>query len=132
MVELLIMSHRSLFFIKFKLRGVHTEGETQVGEQIVKLIESLPPVTPLEYEPFEYETVNREHFEVKNMGEGIFDVSGGLMEELGRRVVFDDSESLKFFQKMLRQKGVIAALRKAGAEDGDTVVIGDIEFDFVD
>ena len=39
---------------------------------------------------------------------------------------------MQFFQKMLRQKGVIAALRKAGAEDGDTVVIGDIEFDFVD
>ena len=49
MVELLIMSHRSLFFIKFKLRGVHTEGETQVGEQIVKLIERLfAEVTELE------------------------------------------------------------------------------------
>ena len=50
----------------------------------------------------------------------------------GRRVVFDDYESLNFFQKMLRQRGVIAALRKAGAKDGDTVVIGDIEFEFVD
>ena len=114
------------------LTAIIAEGIEELMKQIVKLIESLPPVMPLEYEPFEYETINREHFEVKNMGEGIFEVSGGLMEELGRRVVFDDSESLKFFQKMLRQKGVIAALRKAGAEDGDTVVIGDIEFDFVD
>ena len=54
------------------------------------------------------------------------------MESLGRRVVFDDYESLNYFQKMLRQRGVISALRKAGAKDGDTVVIGDLEFDFVD
>ena len=53
-------------------------------------------------------------------------------KQLGRRVVFDDYESLNFFQKMLRQRGVITALRKAGAQDGDTVVIGDIEFEFVD
>lgn len=114
------------------LTAIIAEGIDALLDQTEKLIASLPPIQPLEYEPFEYEVEDRESFEVKNQGEGIFTVSGGLMESLGRRVVFDDYESLNYFQKMLRQRGVISALRKAGAKDGDTVVIGDIEFEFVD
>ena len=108
------------------------DGIDELLKQVAKLIATLPPVQPLEYEPFEYEVEDKDGFEVKNEGQGIFTVSGGLMEQLGRRVVFDDYESLNFFQKMLRQRGVITALRKAGAKDGDTIVIGDIEFEFVD
>jgi len=114
------------------LTAIIAEGIDELLKEIEKLIAKLPPVQPLEYEPFEYEQEDRESFEITNHGEGIFEVSGGLMESLGRRVVFDDYESLNYFQKMLRQRGVISALRKAGAKDGDTVVIGDLEFDFVD
>ena len=35
-------------------------------------------------------------------------------------------------QKILRKKGVIKALKDKGAKDGDTIVIGDIEFEFID
>jgi GTP-binding protein len=34
------------------------------------------------------------------------------------------------FQRELEKKGVVAALRRAGAEPGDEVRIGEIEFDF--
>ena len=112
--------------------AVLAEGVDVLLGETEKPVAPLPPLKPLEYEPFEYETPDKDGFEVKNEGEGIFTVSGGLMEQLGRRVVLDDYESFSFFQKMLRQRGVISALRKAGAKDGDTVLIGDIEFDFVD
>ena len=51
---------------------------------------------------------------------------------LERNVVLDDMDSLAYMQKTLLDFGVIAELRKKGAKDGDTVVIGEIEFDFVD
>lgn len=47
-------------------------------------------------------------------------------------VNFDDYESLQYFQRVLIQTGVIDALRAAGVEEGDTVSIYDLEFDFVD
>ena len=51
---------------------------------------------------------------------------------LSRNVVLDDMDSMAYLQKTLRTTGVIKKLRDMGAKDGDTVVIGDIEFDFVD
>ena len=41
-------------------------------------------------------------------------------------------ESLNFFQRVLIKNGVIDKLREAGVEEGDTVSIGDMEFDFVE
>ena len=43
----------------------------------------------------------------------------------------DDYESLQYFERVLRQTGIIEALEKAGAGEGDTVNVLDIEFDFV-
>ena len=47
-------------------------------------------------------------------------------------VNFDDEESMTWFHRTLRRWGVIDALRKAGAGEGDTVSIADMEFDFVE
>ena len=47
-------------------------------------------------------------------------------------VDFDDTDSMKWFHLTLRRTGVIDALRKAGAGEGDTVQIEDMQFDFID
>ena len=38
----------------------------------------------------------------------------------------------KYFQRVLIHSGVIDALRNAGIEEGDTVSLYDLEFDFVE
>ena len=43
----------------------------------------------------------------------------------------DDYESLQYFQRVLTSSGIIDALREKGINEGDTVSIYDIEFDFV-
>ena len=45
---------------------------------------------------------------------------------------FDDYESLQYFQRVLISGGVIDALREAGINEGDTVSIYELEFDFVE
>ena len=86
----------------------------------------------LEYEPFEYEERDTTSFEVSRLDDGAFLVSGGLMEELARNVVLDSYDSFQYFQRKLKDEGVIKALRRAGATDGDTVRVLDIEFEFVE
>ena len=54
------------------------------------------------------------------------------MERLLETVNFDDLESLNWFHRTLRKMGVIDALREAGAGEGSTVQIGEMEFDFVE
>ena len=46
-------------------------------------------------------------------------------------VDFDDYESLQYFHRVLIHTGVIDALREAGIQEGDTVSMYDLEFDFV-
>lgn len=110
-----------------------------IGENVDALIKAvyeklctLPPVSPMEYEPFEYEDKSTSDFYVMRDDDGAFEICGGLMEELARNVVIDNYDSFKYFQKQLKDRGVIKALRKAGAKDGDLIRIMDIEFDYVE
>ena len=43
----------------------------------------------------------------------------------------DDYESLQYFQRVMKESGIIAALVDAGVHDGDTVKLYDIEFDYI-
>ena len=45
---------------------------------------------------------------------------------------FDEDDSLAYFQKRLRDDGIIAKLREIGLKDKDTVVVGDIEFEYTE
>ena len=58
-------------------------------------------------------------------------VEGAKLLHIMRGINFDDYESLMYFQRVLRERGVIDALEKAGIEEGDTVSVHGIEFDFM-
>jgi GTP-binding protein len=68
--------------------------------------------------------------EVIHSGNTYF-VKGEWLIKLIGRTDFDSYESLQYFQKFLREKGVIQALEDAGIDEGDTVNIYDVEFDFL-
>ena len=59
-------------------------------------------------------------------------VSGPAITQLVESVNFDDEESLSWFHRTMRKAGIIDALRKAGAQEGSTVRMDDMEFDFVE
>ena len=99
---------------------------------IYEELQKLPPVAKMDYEPFEYEDKNTRDFYIMRDDDGAYEVCGGLMDELARNVVIDNYDSFKYFQKQLKDRGVIKALRKAGAKDGDLIRIMDIEFNFVE
>ena len=108
------------------------EGVDKLLETLVGILETLPEPKPLEYTPVSLDKEVEETFEIEELEEDVFEVTGGLVEILSRKVNLDDYDSFRYFQRVLKDKGVIAELRKHGAKDGSTVVVGDIEFDFVD
>ena len=63
--------------------------------------------------------------------DGVYYVDADFLEPLLMTVNMDDYESLQYFQRMLRQSGIIDALEEKGIEEGDTVSIFDFQFDFV-
>jgi Obg family GTPase CgtA-like protein len=48
-----------------------------------------------------------------------------------RNVALNDPDSMAYFQKILREKGVISQLKQMGIKEKDTVIVGDVEFDFI-
>ena len=48
-----------------------------------------------------------------------------------RTVDMEDYSSLQYFQRVLRNSGIIDELERKGIDEGDTVNIFGFEFDFV-
>lgn len=116
----------------FLTSAIMHKGVDLLIDEIFKQLEDLPEVAPMEFEQFTYEVRDKNSFHVTCCDDGSFVVEGGLIDELCRQVVLSDYESFRFFQKCLKDKGVISALRKKGAVEGDIIRIADIEFEYIE
>ncbi|OCS88449.1 GTPase ObgE [Caryophanon tenue] len=77
-------------------------------------------------------TVQDREFEVSRDDDGSFVISGTTIERLFKMTDFSREDGIRRFARQLRAMGVDEALRKAGAEHGDTVRLLEFEFDFID
>jgi GTP-binding protein len=67
---------------------------------------------------------------VEEVEEGVYEVSGEDVVRLALRTDWDNTEGVANFQRELEKRGVVAALKKAGAEPGDDIRVGEVEFGF--
>ena len=96
-------------------------------------LKDLPPVKRYEAEsvPMElFEKTNDKSFTITER-EGVYFVEAPWLLKILQRCDLDDYESLQYFQRVLISSGIIDALKERGIEEGDTVSIYDLEFDFV-
>lgn len=106
------------------------EGFLPLLRAVLVKLETLPAIRRFE-EQGEIRPEWGEPFVVEQDEAG-FVVSGPLVDQILRKTDPNSVESMRFFQRSLERYGIIEALRKAGAEDGDNVSMGDWDFDFVD
>ena len=116
----------------FAVSAAAHQGFDELIGAAAKMLEELPPV--LHYQEEEEPVPERrreDDFRVLFDGASYI-VEGPGMERLLESVNFDDTDSLNWFHRTLRRWGVIDALREAGAGEGSTVTIGEMEFDFIE
>ena len=115
------------------ISAVAGEGTRELIGGIVDMLKTLPPVAPVECpeEDFAYRAGGELEFDIFVDENGVYVVVGTLVDMLCRNVSLSDPDSMAYFQKILREKGVISRLKDMGVKEGDTVSIGDVEFDFV-
>ncbi len=113
----------------FLICGVLSEGVPELMKAVVDKLAELPPMTYYEEEYVETIAENDDSVSVEIV-DGIYNVVGEWLIRLCNDINFDDYESLQYFQRILREKGVIKALEDAGIEEGQTVSIYGIEFEF--
>ncbi len=120
-------------FAYFPIMAPIAHGTDALIKHLAAMLQTLPP--PTRFEPQaevlpDVETLHDRSVQIKNE-DGVFFVEAPWLLRLMRGINFDDSESLQYFEKVLRSAGVIDALTDAGVAEGDTVCIYDFEFEFV-
>lgn len=64
--------------------------------------------------------------------EGVYEVGGKIVEKVLDTYIFANEDAMVSFIHLLRNKGLEDILRENGVEDGDTVRISGMEFEFVE
>lgn len=113
----------------FGVSAVTVSGFNPLLRLVVKTLADLPPVHRFIEEGFVPEEIER--FTVL-LEDDAYIVEGPFIDSLLWKTNAQDEDSLRHFQQMLQKEGVIDALRAKGAQEGDTVILGEWEFDFVD
>jgi GTPase len=126
----LVETFKNLGYKAFPVSAATLTGFDALLSEVARMLPELPPQTIFEETPVETEIPNAP-FDVTQEG-NVFIVEGPAMQRLIDSVNFSDEESLNWFHRMLRDRGVIEALRAAGAQEGSTIRIGNMEFDFID
>ena len=115
----------------FPVSAATHQGFDELLDETARQLEELPPILHYQEEDIPEEKEDPDAFEI-NIEEGVYVVSGPGMDRLINSVNFEDQESLNWFHRTLRRIGVIDALREAGAQEGSTVRIAEMEFDFIE
>ncbi|MBP3938065.1 MAG: GTPase ObgE [Clostridia bacterium] len=109
------------------------EGTQEIINAVAAKLATLPPI-----KKYEKEEIPLEFFENNSNGkftitveDDVYSVEAEWLLKILQRTDLDDYESLQYFQRVLQSSGIIDALEEKGIQEGDTVVIYDLEFDFV-
>ena len=116
-----------------KISAATTQGLDELIKVIYDTLKDIPIPEPIEAdEDFELDKRDYTSINVSRDIDGSFIVSGGKIDELVRCIVLSDTQSFAYFQKRLKNDGVIDMLKEKGAKEGDTIKIKDIVFEMVD
>ena len=115
----------------YEISAGTTQGTRQLMRVVAQKLSTLPPVTI--YEP-EYvapvaEVGDPNALEIEHLG-NTWVITGTWLERMVENINFDDYESRNYFDIQLTKCGLYKRLEEMGIQDGDTVDIYDLEFEY--
>ncbi len=118
----------------FPVMAAIRHGVDDLLNTVLEELSKLPPIK--QYEPeaaplVPVAEIGRGKVEIEE-NDGVYFVKAEWLLKVLGGINFDDYDSVNYFQNVLINSGVIEALKEAGVQEGDTVDIYDIEFDFVE
>ncbi|MBR2500494.1 MAG: GTPase ObgE, partial [Clostridia bacterium] len=115
----------------FTISAAANKGVKELIKYVGGILKTLPIPEVTVYEDTFSNTVLSDDEITVRREKGAFIVEGKRVERIIDSTNFDDYESLQFFQRSLREIGVIDMLLKAGINEGDLVKLYEIEFEFI-
>jgi len=123
------MEEREIPF--FTISAATSQGTRELVNYVYKELQELPPIITYETTYVRpTEEVNARSFEI-TLENGVYYVEAPWLEQILMSVNMDDYESLQYFQRVLRESGIIAKLEAMGVKEGDTIDVCEFQFEFV-
>ncbi len=117
----------------FPISAVSGKGLKELLYHVSDLLsktDQAPVIFEKEFFPGEFNDNANEPVNVEMVEEGIYEISGARVEKMLGYTNLDSEKGFKFFQDFMRDNGVIDRLKELGIEEGDTVRVGYLEFDY--
>jgi len=116
----------------FKISAATNMGVDELMKEAARMLANIP-VTDIEIPEDEIFVPEEKKFtyNINKVSEGIYQVEGSFVDRLLASVNIHDPHSLKYFQKVLVNKGIFDELKDMGIKDGDLVRINDFEFEYL-
>ena len=118
----------------YPISAATTKGARELADLLAAKLRELPPIRSFEAQPItQQERRSRQlsrEFKI-TVENKVYKVEAPFLEKLLEGVNLDDYSSLQYFQKVLRDSGVIDKLEELGIQEGDTVELAGFAFDFV-
>lgn len=116
----------------FPISAATGKGVKEMVYRTYQLLSELPAAILYDVveEEFVYGVRKEEPFNVIKK-DGVFVVEGPWVKRILGSINLSESESVQYFQRLLKRKGVIAVLEEMGISEGDTVRMYDFEFDYI-
>ena len=116
----------------FPISAVSGKGIKELLYHVRKLLDTLDP-NPVIFEPefvMEVDSTANLPYTVEKEEEHVYVVEGPRIEKLLGYTNLDSEKGFAFFQKFLKESGILEDLEKAGIEEGDTVKMYGHQFDY--
>jgi GTP-binding protein len=115
----------------FKISAATKEGVDEVMKEAVELLSTIP-VKQLEIDESEFFVEEEKRFTYEiNIIDDVYVVSGSFVDRALLSININEPDSLRYFHKVLKNKGVLKDLEEMGIQDGDVVRLNDFEFEYM-
>lgn len=119
----------------FKMSAATRDGVDAVIREAARMLQEIP-LTDLVISDEERYVPEEKKFTydinvVKGEENNTYYVTGSFVDRVLNAVNVNDADSLRYFHKVLKNKGILDELREMGIQNGDVVNLNDFEFEYI-
>ena len=117
----------------FPISGVSGQGVKELSyhiNELLKTVDRKPVIFEKEFDLSELNMTSNLPFTVEQDKDGVYVVEGPRIEKMLGYTNLESEKGFDFFQKFLKVNGILTELEKAGIQEGDTVRMYGLVFDY--
>jgi len=116
----------------FAISAATTKGTAELVDACAAALQQLPPVRRFEVDFVREEKKGRDRdFVIQREEHGDWEIVAPWLERILMQSNVDDYESLMYFQNALAESGILDKLIELKVQEGETIRIGEYQFDYI-